>query len=227
LPSVSEPFQTALALLVGIVSLLVGFGAAEGSRTIPPVDDPLTLFESWLEEARAAEGLNAEALAVATATSAGEPSVRMVLLKGFDERGIVFFTNYSSRKGGELEQNPRAALLFHWPVLGRQVRVEGPVTRVAREESEAYAHSRPRQSQLSALASPQSRPVPDREWLERRVEELDREHAGAELPVREDWGGYRVEPEAWEFWQHRDNRLHARHRYARTAGGWHVERLAP
>ena len=191
------------------------------------VDDPLTLFESWLEEARAAEGLNAEALAVATATSAGEPSVRMVLLKGFDERGIVFFTNYSSRKGGELEQNPRAALLFHWPVLGRQVRVEGPVTRVAREESEAYARSRPRQSQLSALASPQSRPVPDREWLERRVEELDREHAGAELPVREDWGGYRVEPEAWEFWQHRDNRLHDRHRYERTAGGWHVERLAP
>ena len=191
------------------------------------MDDPLTLFESWLEEARAAEGLNAEALAVATATSAGEPSVRMVLLKGFDDRGIVFFTNYSSRKGGELEQNPRAALLFHWPVLGRQVRVEGPVTRVAREESESYAHSRPRQSQLSALASPQSRPVPDREWLERRVEELDREHAGAELPVREDWGGYRVEPEAWEFWQHRDNRLHDRHRYERAAGGWHVQRLAP
>jgi len=191
------------------------------------VDDPLTLFESWLEEARAAEGLNAEALAVATATSAGEPSVRMVLLKGFDGRGIVFFTNYSSRKGGELEQNPRAALLFHWPVLGRQVRVEGPVSRVAREESEAYAHSRPRQSQLSALASPQSRPVPDREWLERRVAELYREHAGAELPVREDWGGYRVEPEAWEFWQHRDNRLHDRHRYERTAGGWHMERLAP
>jgi pyridoxamine 5'-phosphate oxidase len=191
------------------------------------VDDPLTLFESWLEEARAAEGLNAEALAVATATSAGEPSVRMVLLKGFDGRGIVFFTNYSSRKGGELEQNPRAALLFHWPVLGRQVRVEGPVSRVAREESEAYAHSRPRQSQLSALASPQSRPVPDREWLERRVAELDREHAGAALPVREDWGGYRVEPEAWEFWQHRDNRLHDRHRYERTAGGWHMERLAP
>ena len=136
---------------------------------MPLVDDPMTLFESWLDEARAAEGLGAEALAVATATSAGEPSVRMVLLKGFDERGFVFFTNYSSRKGGELEQNPRAALLFHWPVLGRQVRVEGPVTRVTREESEAYAHSRPRQSQLSALASPQSQPVPDREWLERRV----------------------------------------------------------
>src|SRR5262245_42311089 len=151
----------------------------------------------------------------------------MVLLKGFDERGFVFFTNYSSRKGGELEQNPRAALLFHWPVLGRQVRIEGPVTRVTREESEAYARSRPRQSQLSALASPQSQPVPDREWLERRVEELDREHSGADLPVRDDWGGYLVEPGVWEFWQHRDNRLHDRHRYERAAGGWRVERLAP
>jgi len=191
------------------------------------VDDPLTRFESWLEEARAAEGVGAEALAVATAKPAGEPSVRMVLLKGFDEHGFVFFTNYSSRKGAELEQNPRAALLFHWPVLGRQVRVEGPVTRVTREESEAYAHGRPRQSQLSALASPQSRPVPDREWLERRVEELDREHPGAELPVREDWGGYRVAPDAWEFWQHRDNRLHDRQRYEKTADGWRVERLAP
>jgi len=191
------------------------------------VDDPLARFESWFEEARGAEGLNAEALAVATATPAGVPSARMVLLKGFDEDGFVFFTNYSSRKGGELERNPRAALLFHWPVLARQVRVEGPVSRVTREESEAYARSRPRQSQLSALASPQSRPVPDREWLERRVEELEREHPGVDLPVREDWGGYRVEPEAWEFWQHRDNRLHDRHRYERTADGWRVERLAP
>ena len=191
------------------------------------MDDPLARFESWFEEARGAEGLNAEALAVATATPAGEPSARMVLLKGLDENGFVFFTNYSSRKGGELERNPRAALLFHWPVLARQVRVEGPVSRVTREESEAYARSRPRQSQLSALASPQSRPVPDREWLERRVEELEREHPGVDLPVREDWGGYRVEPEAWEFWQHRDNRLHDRHRYERTADGWRVERLAP
>jgi pyridoxamine 5'-phosphate oxidase len=191
------------------------------------VDDPLTLFESWLDAARAAEGMNAEAMAVATATSAGAPSMRIVLLKGFDERGLVFFTNYASRKGQELAQNPRAALLFHWPALGRQVRAEGPVSRVERAESEAYARSRPRESQLSALASPQSEPVPDREWLERRVEELDREHAGAELPVREDWGGYRVAPEAWEFWEHRDNRLHDRHRYERSGVGWRVERLAP
>ncbi|HEY7453971.1 MAG TPA: pyridoxamine 5'-phosphate oxidase, partial [Thermoleophilaceae bacterium] len=177
------------------------------------MDDPLTLFESWLAEARDAEGFEADAMAVATATPDGAPSARMVLLKGFDERGIVFFTNYGSRKGDELERNPHAAILFHWPSLGRQVRIEGPVSRVERSESEAYARSRPRESQLSALASPQSQVVPDREWLERRVEELDREHAGQELPVRDDWGGYRVEPVAWEFWEHRDNRLHDRHRY--------------
>jgi len=191
------------------------------------VDDPLTLFRIWLDEARVAEGLNAEAFAVATSTRDGAPSVRMVLMKGADESGIVFFTNYSSRKGLELADNPRAALLFFWPSLGRQVRVEGPVTQVERADSEAYARSRPRESQLSALASPQSEVVPDREWLERRVEELDREHSREELPVRADWGGYRVEPEAWEFWQHRDNRLHDRERYEKTPDGWRVERLAP
>jgi pyridoxamine 5'-phosphate oxidase len=191
------------------------------------MDDPRELFETWLGDARAAEGLEAETLAVATASAEGAPSVRMVLLKGFDERGFVFFTNYSSRKGAELEANPRAALLFHWPALGRQVRVEGPVSRVDRAESEAYARSRPRESQLSALASPQSEVVPDREWLEERVAELDREHSGEELPVRDDWGGYRVQPEVWEFWEHRDNRLHDRHRYSHSADGWRVERLAP
>jgi pyridoxamine 5'-phosphate oxidase len=188
------------------------------------VDDPLELFSAWLAEARAALGDDAEAMAVATAAPGGQPSVRMVLLKGADERGLVFFTNYSSRKGTELGQNPRAALLFHWPALGRQVRVEGPVSRVERAESEAYAHSRPRQSQLSALASPQSQVVPSREWL---VADLDREHPEGDLPLREDWGGYRVEPERWEFWENRENRLHDRHRYTRTEDGWLVERLAP
>jgi pyridoxamine 5'-phosphate oxidase len=194
---------------------------------IDPGEDPLALFGRWFEEARAKDVFQPEAMAVASATADGAPSARMVLMKGFDARGIVFFTNYGSRKGAELEANPRAALLFHWPALGRQVRIEGPVTRVDRAESEAYALARPRLSQLSALASPQSRTVPDREWLERRVEELDREHAGAELPVREDWGGYRVFAEAWEFWQHRENRLHDRQRYERVADGWTVERLAP
>jgi pyridoxamine 5'-phosphate oxidase len=188
---------------------------------------PLALFADWLEEARERGVAQPEAMAVASATPEGEPSARIVLLKGFDERGLTFFTNYASRKGGELEANPRAALLFHWPELGRQVRIEGAVSRVDRAESEAYAHGRPRASQLSALASPQSRPVPDREWLERRVDELDGAHPG-ELPVSDDWGGYRVEPAAWEFWEHREDRLHDRLRYERAeAGGWRAERLAP
>lgn len=191
------------------------------------MDDPLARFNEWLEHARAELGYDADAMAVATATAEGAPSVRMVLLKGVDERGLVFFTNYSSRKGAELEQNPRAALLFYWQPLGRQVRIEGPVSRADRSESEAYAHRRPRGSQLSALASPQSQVVPDREWLERRVADLAREHPEGELPVRDDWGGYRVAPEEWEFWQNRDDRLHDRDRYIRVEDGWQVDRLAP
>jgi pyridoxamine 5'-phosphate oxidase len=190
-------------------------------------DEPLALFSTWLDEAREHGVFEPEAMAVATATPEGGPSARMVLLKGFDERGLSFFTNYGSRKASELDANPRAALLFHWPELGRQVRAEGSVSRVERAETEAYARSRSRTSQLSALASPQSRPVPDRDWLERRVEELNREHPGAELPVLEDWGGYRVAPLAWEFWQHRPNRLHDRFRYERGDGAWTVARLGP
>jgi pyridoxamine 5'-phosphate oxidase len=190
-------------------------------------EEPLALFGRWFAEARERGAFEPQAVALATATPDGVPSARMVLMKGFDERGITFFTNYASRKGVELEANPRAALLFHWPELGRQVRIEGSVSRVDRAETEAYARSRERASQLSALASPQSRPVPDRAWLEGRVEELDREHAGAELPVSDEWGGYRLEPHAWEFWEHRPNRLHDRFRYERSAGAWRSERLGP
>jgi pyridoxamine 5'-phosphate oxidase len=203
---------------------------AAGRLRCRPVDldpDPLEQLRRWYAEAEAADAFEAEAAALATATPDGRPSVRMVLTKGFDERGIVFFTNYGSRKASELEANPFAAVVLHWPELGRQVRMEGPVERVARAETEAYAHSRSRGSQLSALASPQSRPIQSREWLERRVAELDAEHAGAELPVREDWGGYRLSPEAWEFWQHRPNRLHDRFRYLPEDGGWRMERLGP
>jgi pyridoxamine 5'-phosphate oxidase len=190
--------------------------------------DPLVLFERWFEAARAQDAFEPNAMALATATTAGVPSVRMVLMKSYDKGGFTFFTNYGSRKAGELEVNPRAALLFHWPELGRQVRIEGAVARVGREETVAYARSRSRASQLSALASPQSRVVSDRAWLERRVAELARQHEGGEVPVREDWGGYRLAPAAWEFWQHRPDRLHDRFRFESGAGGgWAIERLGP
>jgi pyridoxamine 5'-phosphate oxidase len=190
--------------------------------------DPLKMFRRWFDDARAADAFEPDAAALATATPDGRPSVRMVLTKGFDDSGISFFTNYASRKGGELEANPVAALLIHWRELGRQVRVEGPVERVSRTETEAYARSRSRGSQLSALASPQSRPVPSRDWLEQRVAELAREHDQGEVPLGDEWGGYRLVPEAWEFWQHRPDRLHDRFRYLPTAsGGWRTERLGP
>jgi pyridoxamine 5'-phosphate oxidase len=167
-------------------------------------------------------------MALATASPDGEPSVRMVLLKQYDERGFVFYTNYDSRKGRELAANPRAALLFHWDALGRQVRIEGRAQRTTEAESEAYALSRPRASQLSALASPQSRPI-ERDALDRRVAELAETYADADLPTLESWGGFRVLPDSYEFWQRRANRLHDRLRYTPRgdAGGWQIERLAP
>jgi len=190
--------------------------------------DPLAQFAAWFDLARGEGAAEPDAMALATATGDGEPSVRMVLMKNWGEGGITFFTNYGSRKAAELERNPRAALLFYWPELGRQVRIEGHVRRAERADTVAYAHSRSRASQLSALASPQSRPVPNREWLEERVAALDPEHTRGELPVSEEWGGYRLEPEAWEFWQHRANRLHDRFRYERSAtGAWTIERLGP
>jgi pyridoxamine 5'-phosphate oxidase len=190
--------------------------------------DPLRQFAAWFREA-GESGLRApEAMAVATATLDAAPSVRMVLMKHYDERGFVFYTNYESRKGQELLVNPRAALLFHWDTLGRQVRIEGPAERVGAEESAAYIRGRPRGSQLSALASPQSRPVESRAALEAAVAELAARHADGELPLPESWGGYRLRPEAFEFWQHRDDRLHDRLAYRPAAGGgWAIERLAP
>ncbi|HEX4281340.1 MAG TPA: pyridoxamine 5'-phosphate oxidase [Solirubrobacteraceae bacterium] len=192
--------------------------------------DPVRQFTAWFEEAADAGVSQPEAAALATATADGAPSVRMVLVKRADHDGFVFFTNYEGRKGGELAANPRAALLYHWEPFGRQVRIEGAVQRTTREESEAYAHSRPRGSQLSAAASPQSRPIDARETLERRVAELDERYADGQVPVPETWGGFRLTPETFEFWQHRDNRLHDRLRYHRRAGAdgaWEIERLAP
>jgi len=187
--------------------------------------DPLRQFAAWFDEAEAAGVRAPEAMALATAAADGRPSVRMVLLKGFDEQGFVFFTGYESRKGGELATNPRAALLFYWDPLGRQVRIEGPVERVAEAESDAYFRSRPRGAQISASVSPQSRVVESRAGLEALAAEL--EVRGDEIPRPPAWGGFRLAPETYEFWQHRANRLHDRLRYRREDGDWVLERLAP
>jgi pyridoxamine 5'-phosphate oxidase len=189
--------------------------------------DPLEQFRRWYAEAEAAAIRAPHAMALATAGGDGAPSVRMVLLKGADGDGFVFFTGYGSRKGGELAANPHAALLFYWDPLGRQVRVEGTVERVSGEESDAYFATRPRAAQLAAAASRQGRVLGSREELDARVAELEQEHAGRDVPRPEHWGGYRLRPEAYEFWQHREDRLHDRLRYRRDNQRWLLERLSP
>ena len=189
--------------------------------------DPVRQFAFWFGEAGIAGVREPEAAALATASADGVPSVRMVLVKDFDERGFVFFSSYTSRKGREIAANPRAALLFHWDPLGRQVRIEGAVEHTSAEESAAYIRSRPRSSQLSALASPQSERIDSREELERRVCELERRYADRELPLPSSWGGFRLLPETIELWQQRHDRLHDRLLYRRAPDGWVIERLAP
>ncbi len=190
--------------------------------------DPFVQFDMWFEEARASESILPEAVALATATSDGRPSVRMVLVKQCDRDGFVFFTNLESRKADELAENPRAALLFHWKSLGRQVRIEGTVEAVSDEVSRAYFDSRPRGSRLSAWASPQSEAIPDRAFLEDRVTELDRKYLGEDVPLPDFWGGYRVIPDQFEFWVNRDDRLHDRFLYVRQGdGAWKRALLAP
>lgn len=186
--------------------------------------DPLAEFQRWYARAREVEQ-QPDAMALATASAEGRPSNRMVLLKGVDEGGFTFFSNYESAKGEELRSNPRAALVFFWYRLHRQVRVEGSVDRIGHAESEAYFQTRPYGARISAAASPQSRPI-KRAQLEAEVERLRESHP-EEVPLPTWWGGYRLRPEVMEFWQGRTDRLHDRVRYTRTSVGWRKERLAP
>ena len=190
--------------------------------------DPIEQFRIWFDEALKAQLLDANAMSLATATPAGEPSVRTVLLKGLDQDGFVFFTQYDSAKGRELASNPRAALLFYWRELERQVRITGQVSRVSREASEVYFATRPIESQWAAWAGRQSSEIPDRDTLEKQFAEIKRRYADQTVPCPPDWGGYRVEAERIEFWQGRPGRLHDRLLYLRQADGtWTRTRLAP
>ncbi len=190
--------------------------------------DPFQQFQRWLQEAIAAEVPEPNAMTLATASPTGQVTARMVLLKGIDERGFVFYTNYQSRKAAQLEANPQAALVFWWAELERQVRVEGAIAPLAADESDAYFQSRPLGSQLGAWASPQSQVIASRAVLEQRLQALEQEYAGKVVPRPPHWGGFRVCPERIEFWQGRPNRLHDRLVYDREAAGrWQRSRLAP
>jgi pyridoxamine 5'-phosphate oxidase len=201
--------------------------AAGGLRESDLEPDPLTMFRHWMQDALRAGLYEPNAMVVATVDATGAPAQRIVLLKRIDERGYVFFTNYSSRKGEELAANPRASLLFPWQQLERQVRVEGTVSRLSEAENDAYFATRPRGSQIGAWASPQSQVIPDRTTLDRRYDEVAQRFGEGDIPRPQHWGGFCVEPEVVEFWQGRLGRMHDRLRYRRTADGWVTERLAP
>jgi pyridoxamine 5'-phosphate oxidase len=198
-----------------------------GSARDRAMTDPFQLFDAWFAEAKAGEPNDPEAMALATADAQGQPSVRMVLLKGHGPDGFVFYTNHEGRKAGDLAANPQVALLFHWKSLRRQIRIEGRVTHVTAAESDAYFASRSRDSQLGAWASDQSRPLDARETFESRFDDVRARFEGGDVPRPPHWGGYRVTPDTIEFWQDRAHRLHERRLFVRHQGGWHEGLLYP
>lgn len=190
-------------------------------------DDPVLFFEKWFAEARAAGELEPNAMTLATADTQGNPSARIVLLKGLEDGKFVFYTNYQSRKGRELLSNPKAALLFFWQTLERQVRIEGEIIQVRAETSDAYFNERPEGSRIGALASPQSQKIANRAWLEQEYQQLEQKYQGKKIPRPEHWGGFALRPTAIEFWQGRSSRLHDRLFYEKTENAWICSRLAP
>ena len=207
--------------------ITAGKGVVGGLSEAGAGDDPTALFHTWFREAIGSGIYLPESMALGTATPEGKPSVRLVLLKGYDERGFVFFTNYESRKAVELEANPEATLVFHWAILQRQIRIEGTTQRISKEDSEAYFHSRARGSQVGAWASKQSELLPKREELEGRVKQFESDFKGEQVPLPPYWGGYCLNPRSIEFWQGRASRLHDRLKFERKGESWTRERLYP